>query len=848
MDSPPVDDTPRSNAVRVRGARVHNLREVDVDIPRDKLVVLTGVSGSGKSSLAFDALHAEGQRRYIESLSNYARQFLDQLERPDVDLIEGLPPTVSIDQRSGSASPRSTVATLTEIHDYLRILFARAGIPHCPNCGEPIRRQSPEQMVAGVMALREGRKLLLLAPLVRGRKGAHVEVFEKIRRAGLIRARVDGEVVDLGDKWPSLAKTKSHHIEAVVDRLVVREGIRPRLAESIDMALGLGEGTVLLALQTETGWDDLPLSIHFACLHCGRSFEELEPRTFSFNSPHGACETCGGLGTVPAIDPDLGPSAPCPDCLGARLRPEARSVRVGGRTLPEVVASPVGDSARFFEGLSFPEALEPVAGPPVREVVARLGFLEQVGLGYLTLDRGADTLSGGEYQRVRLASRIGSGLVGACYILDEPTAGLHPRDTARLLDSLTRLRDQGNSVIVVEHDEAVIRASDWLIDLGPGAGTEGGRVVAQGRVDALEVTGRSLTAEYLRDGGGCPPPDPARLARSPGRVRIANASARNLKGIDVSFPLGAITVVSGVSGSGKSTLVNEVLATEVRRLLAGQEPRAGIEGLRAFDKLVEVDQSPIGRGPRSTPSTAAGVFDEIRKVFGRTREAKIRGYKARRFSFNLKGGRCEACEGQGVRRIEMNFLADMFARCEVCEGQRFNPRTLQIQFKGKSIGAVLDMRVDEALELFDAQPKVRKGLEALHESGLGYVTLGQSSTTLSGGEAQRVKLAAELGRPATGRTLFLLDEPTTGLHFADVERLIALLRRLADAGNTVVVVEHNLVVIAAADWLIDLGPEGGENGGRVVAMGTPREVAEVPESETGGFLLAAVERRRPPTG
>jgi excinuclease ABC subunit A len=922
-------------AIRVRGARVHNLRDVDVDLPRDRLVVLTGVSGSGKSSLAFDTLYAEGQRRYIEGLSSYARQFLDQLERPDVDLVAGLPPTVSIDQRAGSSNPRSTVATVTEIHDYLRLLYARTGIPHCPNCGQAIRRQTPEQMVAGVLGMQQGRKVLVLAPLVRGRKGQHLDAFQAIRRAGLLRARVDGQVVEIQDDPPKLAKTKTHDIEAVVDRLVVRDGIRPRLAESIDLALKLGEGSILLSAQADAGWEDRLLSVKFACPSCGAGFEELEPRTFSFNSPYGACPTCDGLGTLASFDPDLvipdrsrslaeGAVAPwreprktthgaavlghsvlafldrhrltdvlpldawpaglvgrlldgepehgfpgilaelgrayneaktdarraaleayrdrptCPDCGGARLRPEARAVTVGGRPIHEISDLPIDEARQFFEGLRFDPPLDLVGPPLVREIVRRLEFLDRVGLGYLSLARGADTLSGGELQRVRLATQIGSGLVGVCYILDEPTAGLHPRDTGRLLDSLRDLRDQGNSVVVVEHDEATIRAADWLIDLGPGAGPDGGLIVATGPPGDLSVTGESLTARYLRHEDRFEGPPHDRLARSPGWIAVVGASERNLKTIDARIPLGTLTCVSGVSGSGKSTLVHDVLARAVRRALERSGPRPGaherIEGLGAIDKLIEIDQTPIGRGPRSTPATYTGVYDEIRKVFARTREAKLRGYSASRFSFNVKGSRCEACEGQGMRRVEMNFLPDLYVRCESCGGKRFNRQTLEIRFKGRAIGDVLEMRVDEARAMFDAQPKVIRGLDALHEAGLGYITLGQSSTTLSGGEAQRVKLASELGRTATGRTLYILDEPTTGLHHADVGRLLHVLHRLADLGNTIVVIEHNLDVIRTADWVIDLGPEGGDAGGRIVAAGPPRAIAEADDSHTGRFL------------
>jgi excinuclease ABC subunit A len=916
-------------AIRVRGARVHNLRDIDVDLPRDRLVVLTGVSGSGKSSLAFDTLYAEGQRRYIEGLSSYARQFLDQLERPDVDLIEGLPPTVAIDQHAGSANPRSTVATVTEIHDYLRLLYARAGVAHCPSCGRAIRRQTPEQIVASVLAMQEGRKMLVLAPLVRGRKGQHLDAFQAIRRAQLLRARVDGQVVELGDEPPKIAKTKAHDIEAVVDRLVVREGIRPRLAESIDLALKLGEGSVLLSAQADSGWDDRLVSVHYACPACGTGFEELEPRTFSFNSPYGACPACDGLGTLSAFDPALvipdrslslaqGAVAPrrgaragaldepetaaflkrhrlgretplaswpakvfraflhgepefpgllalleaerasartesrraaleafrdqttCPDCNGARLRPEARVVTVGDRPIQDVLALPIVEAVRFFEGLRFEPPLDQVGPPLVREIAGRLAFLARVGLGYLTLARGADTLSGGELQRVRLATQIGSGLVGVCYVLDEPTAGLHPRDVDRLLGSLQSLKDQGNSVLVVEHDEAVIRAADHLIDLGPGAGPDGGRVVASGPPDDLTALGESLTARYLVAAVREPVVESPRLARSPGWLTVVGASERNLKGVEARVPAGTLTCVAGVSGSGKSTLVHDVLARAVRRALEKTGPRPGafnrIEGLELFDKLIEIDQTPIGRGPRSTPATYTGVHDEVRKVFARIREAKVRGYSASRFSFNVKEGRCESCEGQGLRRVEMHFLPDLYVRCDACGGKRFNRQTLEVRFKGRSIGDVLEMRVDEARDLFDAQPKVHRGLDALHEAGLGYITLGQSSTTLSGGEAQRVKLAAELGRAATGRTLSILDEPTTGLHFADVERLLRVLHRLADLGNTVVVIEHNLEVLKTADWLIDLGPEGGDAGGRIVAMGPPKVVAMIPESYTGHYL------------
>jgi excinuclease ABC subunit A len=921
-------------AIRLRGVRVHNLRDLDVDIPRDRLVVLTGVSGSGKSSLAFDTIHAEGRRRYIEGLSSYARQFLDQMERPDVDLIEGLPPTVAIDQQSGSANPRSTVATITEAYDYLRLLYARTGAPHCPKCGQAIRRQAPEQVVDQVLGLGEGTKVLVLAPMVRGRKGQHLDVFRTIREARLMRARVDGQVVEVDAEPPQLAKTKAHTIEAIVDRLVVREGIRPRIAESVDLALKLGEGTVILSAQSGGSWEDRISSIHYSCPSCGTSLGEVEPRTFSFNSPHGACPACGGLGSFRSFDPEFvvpdrskslegGAVAPwqslpasflreslddpilgsflkrhklngskplaewpaptlasflegeagvygglladlekalasaktdarravleafrsestCPECRGARLRPEARAVTVGGRAIHELTAFSVVAAQTFLASLRFDPSLNRVGPPLVSEVESRLAFLEEVGLGYLTLDRGADTLSGGELQRVRLATQIGSGLVGVCYILDEPTAGLHPRDTSRLLASLAGLRDRGNSVVVVEHDEATIRAADWVIDLGPGAGPDGGLVVAQGPPDALVESGESATARHLR--GETPPPvgSPGRLALSPGAIRIRGATEHNLKGVDATIPLGTLTCVTGVSGSGKSTLILDLLARAARRHLEQVGPRPGaheeIDGLGAIDKLIAIDQSPIGRGPRSTPATYTGVFDEIRKVYAKTREAKVRGYAASRFSFNVKGGRCETCQGQGVRKVEMNFLPDLYVRCETCIGLRYNPQTLECRFKGKSIGEVLEMRVDDARALFESIPKVVRPLDALREAGLGYVALGQSSTTLSGGEAQRVKLAAELGRVATGRTLYILDEPTTGLHFSDVAALLLVLHRLADLGNTLVVIEHNLDVIRTADWVIDLGPGGGDAGGRLMAEGPPRAIAQAPGSETGKWL------------
>ncbi len=812
-----------------------------MDLPRDRLVVLTGVSGSGKSSLAFDTIFAEGQRRYIECLSGQARQFLDQLQRPDVDEIEGLPPTVAIDQRAGQASPRSTVGTLTEIHDYLRLLFARVGIPHCPKCGQPIHRQTPEQMTEGALAFPAGTKVMVLAPLVRGRKGQHAEVFPAIRRAGLIRARVDGEMIEVTDQPPKLAKTKSHDIEAVVDRLVIRDGIRPRLAESIDLALKLSEGIVLLAVESGGKWEDHVRSVHLACPSCGTGLRAPEPRGFSFNSPFGACPTCQGLGVVDSAESNSDEKVPCPACRGARLGPEALAVRIGGRSIADVSALAVEDSIRFFEALSFDPAEAPVAAPVVGEIVGRLRFLREVGLGYLSLDRGSPTLSGGELQRARLATQLGSGLVGVCYVLDEPTAGLHPRDTGRLIEALQGLREAGNSVLVVEHDEAVIRAADWVVDLGPGAGPDGGLVVATGTPEDLARSTDSVTGRYLRDEVSTGPATSGRLRDDSAWIEISHASEHNLRDVSARIPIGTLTCVTGVSGSGKSTLVHDVLAVAWRRREFATKPGAvastfRVDGLESIESLVVVDQAPIGRSPRSTPATFTGVFDEIRRVYAATRLAKLRGYRASRFSFNAAGGRCEACEGQGRRRIPMQFLPDLYVTCEECRGMRFNRQTLEVRFKGRSIGEALDLRVDEAREFFAAQPRVLPGLDALHEVGLGYLTLGQSSTTLSGGEAQRIKLAAELGRPSHGRHLYILDEPTTGLHFADIDRLLGILKRLADLGNTLVVIEHNLDVIAAADWVIDLGPDAGAAGGHVVATGPPPVIAESQESHTGFFL------------
>ncbi len=924
--------------IRIRGARVHNLRSIDVDLPRDRLVVLTGVSGSGKSSLAFDTIHAEGQRRYLECLSTYARQFLDQAEPPDVDTIEGLPPTVAIDQHAGTPGPRSTLGTLTEIYDYLRLLYARAGVPHCPICEAPIRAQTPEQMVDQLLAIPTGRKVQLLAPLVRARKGQHADAFRAIKSAGLLRARVDGELIEVGEPPPKLAKNRSHSIEAVVDRLVIREGIRPRLAESLDLTLKLGDGRIVALVEapgSDPPWDERTLSVHLACPSCGAGLAEIEPRTFSFNSPHGACPSCDGLGWRPAFRIDLSipdtsrswsggavvpwtilaegrrepaaseaespvrsflarhgisPDGPigqwseaarkafwegeptasfagmaalldrsydetrsepilraldayrepvaCPSCGGSRIRPEARAVRYEGRTIAELSALPAEEALAFVE-TRLPTA-DAIATPMLAEIAGRLRYLVEVGLGYLSIDRGSETLSGGELQRARLAAQLGSGLVGACYILDEPTAGLHPRDTTRLINTLLKLRDLGNSVLVVEHDEAMIRAADWVIDIGPGAGPDGGTIVAASTPDQLATSSGSITARYLNR-----PPEPlatpdakGRLARSPGWIEIRGASAHNLQGVDARIPIGALTCVTGVSGSGKSSLVHDVLARSARRAIQRGVETDPFVSLPSIHRLIEVDQAPIGRTPRSTPATATGVFDAIRRVFATTREARIRGYGPGRFSFNARGGRCETCEGLGHRRIPMQYLPDLLVTCEECGGLRYNRQTLEVRYKGLSIGEVLGLRVDEALSIFTAVPKVVAGLEALHEVGLGYLTLGQSSTTLSGGEAQRIKLAAELGRPvlSASHALAILDEPTTGLHFADVEKLLLILHRLVDLGQTVVVIEHHLDVIRTADWVIDLGPEAGANGGRLVAMGPPTTIANSPESPTGRAL------------
>jgi len=935
----------------IKGARQHNLKNIDVVIPRDALVVITGLSGSGKSSLAFDTIYAEGQRRYVESLSAYARQFLGQMDKPDVDYIEGLSPAISIDQKTTSHNPRSTVGTVTEIYDYLRLLFARVGRPFCPNCGQPIRQQTVQQMVDQLLGLAEGTRIIILAPVIRGKKGEHVKALEQIRKDGFVRARIDGQMRELTEDI-KLEKNKKHSIEVVVDRIVVREGIASRLADSLETALKLASGLVVVSV---VDGQEMIFSENFACVDCGISLPELAPRLFSFNSPFGACPTCTGLGSNMEIDlslviPDgsktlidgaIAPFSnnlnsyfmcqleavmakyglslhntwdsippevqqvllwgtgeekitfeyenmfgqhkvyhtpfegivpllnrryresvsewsrseleefmsvkPCPSCHGARLRPEALAVKVGGKNIYEVTQMTVAELDEFFRTLELTEREAAIAYQILKEIRARLGFLLNVGLDYLTLDRAAGTLSGGEAQRIRLATQIGSGLVGVLYILDEPSIGLHQRDNNRLLNTLKRLRDLGNTLLVVEHDEDTMYAADHIIDIGPGAGANGGRVVAQGTVGDIKACPESITGQYLSGAKFIPVPA---VRRQPNGkwLEVVGARENNLKNITVKFPLGVFTAVTGVSGSGKSTLVNEILYKALANKLYGSHARPGdhdqIRGLEYIDKIINVDQSPIGRTPRSNPATYTGVFDDIRALFSQTPEAKMRGYKPGRFSFNVKGGRCEACKGDGIIKIEMHFLPDVYVPCEVCKGARYNRETLEVHYKGKTIAQVLDMVVDEAVEFFQNIPKIHRRLQTLQDVGLGYMRLGQPATTLSGGEAQRVKLATELARRSTGKTLYILDEPTTGLHTADIARLLDVLHRLVDAGDTVIVIEHNLDVIKTADYVIDLGPEGGLRGGTIVAQGTPEEVAAVPESYTGQFLAAVLAKAR----
>lgn len=932
-----------NNSIKIKGARAHNLKNIDVEIPRDKLVVITGLSGSGKSSLAFDTIYAEGQRRYVESLSAYARQFLGQMDKPDVDSIEGLSPAISIDQKTTSRNPRSTVGTVTEIYDYLRLLFARAGRPHCPKCGKPITQQSIDQMLEQIEKLPARTKLLIMAQVVRDKKGEHRKVLENIGREGYVRARIDGQIYDLGEEI-HLEKNKRHTIEVIIDRLVVKEGMRQRLADSLETALKLGNGVAYV--QVVDG-ELLMFSENFACIDCGLSLPEITPRLFSFNSPYGACPACSGLGSNMEFDlslvlPDPSLSlldgvfaplsknpntyancqmrailehdgytertpwrdiaketqnkllygtgeekftfgyenmfgeykehhvpfegvmpllarryreadsdamresyedymtiTPCPVCHGARLKPEALAVRVGGRNIREVTALTISEADAFFSQLDLTAREKVIAGQILKELHARLGFLLNVGLEYLTLSRAAGTLSGGEAQRIRLATQIGSGLTGVLYVLDEPSIGLHQRDNGRLLEALKHLRDLGNTLIVVEHDEETMRTADEIIDIGPGAGANGGQIVAQGTAAEVEKVAASITGQYLSHQRQIAVPSKRRSGNGK-FLEIIGAAENNLKNVRVKFPLGELILVTGVSGSGKSTLINEILYKGVASKLYHAKGKPGkfkkILGLEHIDKVIDIDQRPIGRTPRSNPATYTGVFDMIRQLFAGTIEAKTRGYKPGRFSFNVKGGRCEACKGDGIIKIEMHFLPDVYVPCEVCKGARYNRETLEVRYKGKTIADVLDMVVDEAVPFFANVPRIASRLQVIQDVGLGYIKLGQSATTLSGGEAQRVKLATELSRRSTGRTLYILDEPTTGLHTADIDKLLSILQRLVDGGDTVVVIEHNLDVIKTADYIIDLGPEGGAKGGMIVAEGRPEDVAKVETSYTGQFL------------
>ncbi|MGY1616857.1 excinuclease ABC subunit UvrA [Geodermatophilus sp. SYSU D00691] len=939
----------------VRGAREHNLKDVHLDLPRDALIVFTGLSGSGKSSLAFDTIFAEGQRRYVESLSAYARQFLGQMDKPDVDFIEGLSPAVSIDQKSTNRNPRSTVGTITEVYDYLRLLYARAGQPHCPNCGKPISRQTPQQIVDQVLAMEEGTRFQVLAPVVRARKGEYVDLFSSLQTQGFSRVRVDGVVHPLTEP-PKLKKQEKHSIEVIIDRLTVKESAKRRLTDSVETALGLAGGLVVLDfvdLPDDDPYRERTFSEHLACVDDGLSFEALEPRSFSFNSPFGACPECTGIGTRKEVDPDLvipdpekslGAGAvapwagsmsneyfqrlltgladqlgfsmdtpweqlpakvqkavlhgspdqvhvryknrygrqrsyyaafegvlpflerrhedtdsdymrdkyegymrdvPCPVCHGTRLKPEILAVKLSGRSIAEVTNLSIGEASQWLGALELGDRERAIADRVLKEIQARLSFLVDVGLDYLSLDRPAATLAGGEAQRIRLATQIGSGLVGVLYVLDEPSIGLHQRDNTRLIETLVRLRDMGNTLIVVEHDEDTIKTADWVVDIGPGAGEHGGEVVVSGTVEDLLASERSLTGAYLAGRREIAVPEKRRQPEPGRELVVKGAREHNLKGVDVTFPLGVFCAVTGVSGSGKSSLVNDILyttlANELNRARMVPGRHRTITGLEHLDKVVHVDQSPIGRTPRSNPATYTGVWDHVRKLFAQTSEAKIRGYQPGRFSFNVKGGRCEACSGDGTLKIEMNFLPDVYVPCEVCKGARFNRETLEVHYKGKTVAEVLDMPIEEAADFFAAIPAIARYLRTLTDVGLGYVRLGQPATTLSGGEAQRVKLASELQKRSNGRSIYVLDEPTTGLHFEDIRKLLLVLQGLVDKGNSVVVIEHNLDVIKSADWLIDMGPEGGFRGGTVVAEGPPEFVATVPESHTGRYLARILD-------
>ena len=935
--------------IRIRGARQHNLKNINLDIPRDKMVVITGLSGSGKSSLAFDTIYAEGQRRYMESLSSYARQFLGQMDKPDVDYIEGLSPAISIDQKTTSRNPRSTVGTVTEIYDYLRLLFARVGHPHCPRCGKPVNQQSLDQMLDQLLALPERTKLLIMAQAVRGKKGEHKKLLDHIRKEGYTRLRIDGEIRDAGEEI-QLEKNKKHTIEVVIDRLIIRPEIRPRMAESMEVALKMGQGVAYVQI---VDGEQLMFSQNFACEDCGISLPEITPRMFSFNSPFGACPVCSGLGSQMEMDLELvlpdkakslaeGAIAPmstnvkgyymrqmdalvqkygctldtpwqempaklqqkllygtgeeilefgyenmfgqykihripfegvmnilnrryresesdtmreeyenymsvnlCPECHGARLKPEVLAVTIGGKNIQQVTGMPVAQCQEFFQQVEFSDRERTIGQQVLKEINARLGFLAKVGLEYLTLSRAAGTLSGGEAQRIRLATQIGSGLVGVLYILDEPSIGLHQRDNNKLLEALKNLRNMGNTLLVVEHDEDTMRVADHIVDIGPGAGSQGGYVVAQGTAEEIMAVPESVTGQYLSHKKIIPVPEKRRQGNG-NFLEILGAEENNLKNVHLKLPLGVFTVITGVSGSGKSTLINEILYKAVASKLYRIKGRPGkfkkLLGMENVDKVIDIDQSPIGRTPRSNPATYTGVFDLIRTLFSQCSEAKMRGYKPGRFSFNIKGGRCETCKGDGIIKIEMHFLSDVYVPCEVCGGARYNQETLEVKYKGKSIADVLNMTIEEAVEFFKNVPRIANKLQVLQDVGLGYVKLGQSATTLSGGEAQRVKLATELSRRSTGRTLYILDEPTTGLHTADIHKLLEILQRLVDGGDSVVVIEHNLDVIKSADYIVDLGPEGGDKGGTIVAQGTPEEIVKVKASYTGKFLKPMLEQ------
>ena len=938
--------------IKIRKAAEHNLKGIDIDIPRDQFVVLTGLSGSGKSSLAFDTIYAEGQRRYMESLSSYARQFLGLMEKPNVESIEGLPPAISIDQKSTNRNPRSTVGTVTEIYDYFRLLYARVGIPHCPKCGKEIKKQTVDEIADEILSLEEGTRLQLLAPVVRGRKGEHVKVLQSARKSGYVRVVIDGHVYELSEEI-KLEKNKKHNIEIMVDRLIVRDGIRNRLVDSIESAVRLSDGLLIVDIP---GKEQINFSQSISCADCGISIDEIEPRTFSFNNPFGACETCHGLGfkmefceelIVPDTSKSLAEGAiavmgwqsvpnstsyarclldalaeeykfdlntpykdlpkeirhmimhgtdgkivkvsyrgqrgvgvydvafegviknverryretgsenskkeyeefmritPCTGCGGKRLKPAALAVTIGDKNIAEVTELSIEDLVKFLDDLKLTDMQLKIGKLILKEIRARVGFLEEVGLSYLSLSRFTGSLSGGEAQTIRLATQIGSGLVGVAYILDEPSIGLHQRDNDKLLGALMKLKDLGNTLIVVEHDEDTMRAADFIVDIGPGAGSHGGEVVAKGTAQEIMKNKKSITGDYLSGRKFIPVPE---VRKEPsGWIKVKGARENNLKNVDVSFPLGVMTCVTGVSGSGKSSLVNEVLYKNLARTLNRAKcipgESDGIEGMEQLDKVINIDQSPIGRTPRSNPATYTGVFDMIRDLFAATKDAKLKGYNKGRFSFNVKGGRCEACRGDGIIKIEMNFLPDVYVPCEVCEGKRYNRETLEVKYKGKNIYDVLDMTVEEALKFFDAVPSIKRKLETLNDVGLSYVKLGQPSTTLSGGEAQRIKLATELSKRSTGKTIYVLDEPTTGLHFADVHKLVEILRRLSEGGNTVIVIEHNLDVIKTADYIVDMGPEGGANGGTLLTCGTPEEVAEVKESYTGYYIKKCLEAK-----